>query len=283
MAKNVIFTVTNAGKLALDSGNVRLSRLVLGIGTDTDVEGKTSLENEIASATVISGGVEPQSEVLRLSAMLLLDAPADIHEVGIKTATGVLFAVALSGSQPFFTLGNNSMAASFGLSLDGLASSRVTVQSDSAQSQALAIMESHLAKTDAHPQYLGRPHIEDANAHEQYVDKERVQALLRATIPIGYIYNAHNDANPKPLFDELLGIETNWRRLTGVIIVATDPDDRFIQSAQFNLGQRGATTAPIEQQPSFYNLQTSHTWERIKPYDVLYDGKHKYDGNANYQ
>lgn len=78
-------------------------------------------------------------------------------------------------------------------------------------------------------------------------------------------------------------METEWRRLTGVIIVATDPDDPFIQSAQFNLGQRGMTVEPVGQQPNLYELHTSHTWERVDPNAVRYDGKHNYDGKANYQ
>lgn len=149
MSKPIIFTVTNAGKQALDSGPIKLSSIVVGTGTSTTADDKTALSAEIANANIISGGVEPQSEVLRISAVLSLDMPANIHEVGIKTTTGLLFAVALSGGQPFFSLDENDMMASFGLSLEGLASSRVTVQSDSSKSQALDTMEGHLATTDA--------------------------------------------------------------------------------------------------------------------------------------
>lgn len=283
MASPIIFTVTNAGVQALSGGNITLSSIVIGTGTGTAAASKTALSGEIASANIISGGVETISEVLRLSAVLSLDTPADIHEVGIKTTGGILFAVALSGSQPFFSLDETDMMASFGVALDGFNSSRVSVQSDSKASKALSIVEEHLAIPNPHPQYLSIGHLDDSTPHEQYVDKVRAQDLLRVMIPIGYIYRTHSTTSPKPIFDALLGVDTAWRRLTGVMIVATDPADRFIQSARFSLGQRGMTSASTGQQPNFYNLQTSHTWERINPYDVLYDGKHKYDGNANYQ
>ena len=214
--------------------------------------------------------------------MLSSKATVNVHEVGVKTSTGVLFAVALSGSQPFFTLNAGNFAASFGIALAGLDTARVKIQSGDT-SPALSSMEAHLAAPNPHPQYLSSAHLDDLNAHAQYVDKDHFQALLGAVIPIGYLYHTHIDMNPKPLFDELLGVETFWQRVTGKIIVATDPADPFVESEQFNLGQRGMTSDPISQQPNTYPLQTTHIWERLDPKAVKYDGKHKYDGKARYQ
>ena len=283
MAKQIIFTVTKAGKQALAKGNITLSEVAIGEGRDTVTGNETALSIEIDSADIISAGIEPKSEVLRFSAMLASKATVNVHEVGVKTSTGVLFAVALSGSQPFFTLNAGNFAASFGISLAGLDTARLSVQSNNTISAALTAVEGHLAAPNPHPQYLSIAHLDDLNAHAQYVDKAHFQALLGAVIPIGYLYHTHIDMNPKPLFDELLGVETFWQRVTGKIIVATDPADPFVESEQFNLGKRGMTSDPISQQSNTYPLQTTHIWERLDPNAVKYDGKHKYDGKARYQ
>ena len=283
MAKQIIFTVTKAGKQALAKGNITLSEVAIGEGRDTVTGNETALSIEIDSADIISAGIEPKSEVLRFSAMLASKATVNVHEVGVKTSTGVLFAVALSGSQPFFTLNAGNFAASFGIALAGLDTARLSVQSNNTISAALTAVEGHLAAPNPHPQYLSSAHLDDLNAHAQYVDKAHFQALLGAVIPIGYLYHTHINTNPKPLFDELLGVETFWQRVTGKIIVATDPADPFVESEQFNLGKRGMTSDPISQQSNTYPLQTTHIWERLDPNAVKYDGKHKYDGKARYQ
>ena len=283
MAKQIIFTVTKAGKQALAKGNITLSEVAIGEGRDTVTGNETALSIEIDSADIISAGIEPKSEVLRFSAMLASKATVNVHEVGVKTSTGVLFAVALSGSQPFFTLNAGNFAASFGIALAGLDTARLSVQSNNTISAALTTIEGHLAAPNPHPQYLSSAHLDDLNAHAQYVDKAHFQALLGAVIPIGYLYHTHINTNPKPLFDELLGVETFWQRVTGKIVVATDPADPFVESEQFNLGKRGMTSDPISQQPNTYPLQTTHIWERLDPKAVKYDGKHKYDGKARYQ
>ena len=283
MAKQIIFTVTKAGKQALAKGNITLSEVAIGEGRDTVTGNETALSIEINSADIISAGIEPKSEVLRFSAMLASKATVNVHEVGVKTSTGVLFAVALSGSQPFFALNAGNFAASFGIALAGLDTARLSVQSNNTISAPLTAVEGHLAAPNPHPQYLSSAHLDDLNAHAQYVDKAHFQALLGAVIPIGYLYHTHINTNPKPLFDELLGVETFWQRVTGKIIVATDPADPFVESPQFNLGQRGMTSDPISQQPNTYPLQTTHIWERLDPKAVKYDGKHKYDGKARYQ
>ena len=283
MANPIIFTITKAGKQALAAGNVKLSKVAIGEGRDTVTGNETALSIEIDSADIISAGIEPKSEVLRFSAMLASKAAVNVHEVGVKTSTGVLFAVALSGSQPFFTLNAGNFAASFGISLASLDTARLSVQSNNTISAALTAVEGHLAAPNPHPQYLSSAHLDDLNAHAQYVDKAHFQALLGAVIPIGYLYHTHINTNPKPLFDELLGVETFWQRVTGKIIVATDPADPFVESEQFNLGKRGMTSDPISQQSNTYPLQTTHIWERLDPKAVKYDGKHKYDGKARYQ
>lgn len=284
MANPILFTITNAGKQAL-TGNVTLSHVAIGTGKRVITGAETALITEVARSPIVSGGVEVQSETLRFSAMIDVNDQAEVCEVGLFTGTGILFALAASNSAAFFTVSPiESFIASFGLSLASLDSRRLSVASDDGSSFALASIEKHLAAADPHSQYLDLSHASnDLMPHEQYVDKTHMANLLSAVMPIGYLYFTHSDINPKPLFDALLGVDTAWRRVTGKIIVSTDPNDRFIESPRFTLGKRGATSEVVSQRPSMYELHTTHIWERVDPSEVLYDGKHKYDGQARYQ
>ncbi|KAF0569148.1 hypothetical protein FQV37_341 [Psychrobacter nivimaris] len=98
---------------------------------------------------------------------------------------------------------------------------------------------------------------------------ERFQFLLRTLIPFGYQYDTHTATNPKPMFDELLGIATYWRRITGKIMLATDPNDDAIKDHSVILGQLGMTELANAQRPHVYPLQTSHKFERYNPDEVI--------------
>ncbi|MDN5665911.1 MAG: phage tail protein [Psychrobacter sp.] len=98
---------------------------------------------------------------------------------------------------------------------------------------------------------------------------ERFQLLLRTLIPYGYLYHTHTAVNPKPLFDELLGTDTQWRRIEGQTIVATDPDDTYISDIGIVLGQKGMTNLANAQRPNVYPLRTTHIYERYDPLTVV--------------
>lgn len=98
---------------------------------------------------------------------------------------------------------------------------------------------------------------------------ERFQLLLRTLIPYGYLYHTHTAVNPKPLFDELLGTDTQWRRIEGQTIVATDPDDTYISDIGIVLGQKGMTNLANAQRPNVYPLRTTHIYERYDPSTVV--------------
>lgn len=98
---------------------------------------------------------------------------------------------------------------------------------------------------------------------------ERFQLLLRTLIPYGYLYHTHTAVNPKPLFDELLGTDTQWRRIEGQTIVATDPDDTYISDIGIVLGQKGMTNLANAQRPNVYPLRTTHIFERYDPSTVV--------------
>src|SRR5699024_8761252 len=73
----------------------------------------------------------------------------------------------------------------------------------------------------------------------------------------------------KPLFDELLGVDTYWRRIVGRIIVASDPNDPFINNYGITLGQKGLSSLAGDTRPHVYPLQTSNVFERYDPAAVI--------------
>ena len=121
------------------------------------------------------------------------------------------------------------------------------------------------------------------SATREWVD-QRFQLLLRTMIPFGYKYWSHTKDNPKALFDELLGIETFWRRLEGVHLVAVDDNQQSINKAMLYVGKKGNVTAN-NNSPDNYLGYTSFLWERYAPSinSIRYDGQQKYDGAVSYQ
>lgn len=248
MANAITFKITEAGRQALASGAVKLSHVAVGTTRRSATGSEVALTSEIVRTPIISGGVEPISNVLRFSADIVAASSGSVYEIGVITDSGVLFAVAASNSTPFFTVcSTTNFAASFGLLLTESEAAGVTVANNN-HNKPLAIMEGHLSPR---------------NPHSQYLDVPRFQHLLDTAIPIGYLYFSHSDINPKPLFDELLGVPTNWRRVTGKIIVGTDDNDNFIDAVGDAFGQEGMTTEAIGQRPQVYPLHTTHLWERI--------------------
>ena len=126
----------------------------------------------------------------------------------------------------------------------------------------------------------------DANvvtATQSWVDS-RLHSVCQMLVPFGYKYWTHMPENPKPLFDQLLGIPTFWRRLQGVQLVATDDNDLHINLPAIYAGINGNVT-PNNTSPDHYQLYTSHLWERYDPANiaVIYDGQSSYDGSVEYQ
>lgn len=88
---------------------------------------------------------------------------------------------------------------------------------------------------------------------------------MQALVPMGYIYHSHEASNPKPKFDKLLGIETHWRRITGKVMVGTNPADAFIKDVGAVIGQKGMTTPAGSVRPNAYPLQATNIFERYDP------------------
>lgn len=264
MSEPIIFKLTNAGKKAAFDANadtavvhINIDRVVLGSGKYTPTGNETSIRTELARFDIVSGGVEVGSNTLRFSASMTANSLTPIHEIGLLTDTGVLFAVASrTSATPYFSLQPPIVfAGSFGLSLAELPASSINVVIDPEGAKSLIIMENHLAAPDPHPQYL---------------NKNRFQLAMRALYPMGYQYHSHEPVNPKPIFDDILGLDTAWRRVTGKIFVSSDPSDPFINTYGLVLGQKGMTDVLASgARPHVYPLQTTHTFERYNPDDVI--------------
>lgn len=258
MAQPIIFTITEAGKQAAldanaDSAQLKINLTQVAVGTAQHLAtgNETALTTETNRSGIVSGDIEVQSNTLRFTSSMTADVITDIYEIGLMTDDNVLFAVAASNTTPLFSLHPDiTFVIALGLSLDDVDASNVTVTTDPNGALSIALMENHLAAPDPHPQYL---------------NTSRLQFMMRSLYPIGYQYHTHEPVNPKPVFDEILGINTAWRRITGKIMVATDPSDPFITDHSIVLGQRGTTDLTTTARPHVYPLQTTHLFERYDP------------------
>lgn len=262
MPQPIIFTITEAGKQAALNANadsaqlkINLTQVAVGTAQHLATGNETALTSEVKRGSIVSGDIEVVSNTLRFTTSMSGDTKTDVYEVGLFTDDGVLFALAGSNTTPLFSLHPDiTFVIALGLSLDDIDASNITVTTDTNGALSIVMMENHLAAPDPHPQYL---------------NNARFNLLLQALIPMGYIHHTHSTANPKPLFDELMGIDTAWRRLTGKIIVATDPNEAAIKDHSVVLGQRGMTDDATSQRPHVYPLQTTHVFERYNPSDAI--------------
>ena len=257
MVKSIIFKITEAGKFAALSANedsaqlkVNLVKVAVGTGQYTVTGNETALQNKIKESEIVSGDVEVESNTLRFSASMAADAITPIYEVGLFTDDGVLFAVASSTTEPLLSLYPNVMfVMAFGLSLNDIEARNITVSTDPSGAIAIVIMQQHLAAPDPHPQYL---------------TKSRFQLLLRAAFPFGYKYWSSELIDPKPLFDELMGIDTYWRRLEGIQLVSVKDGDPVIGEAGLVAGN-GCLEKTDNAKPKQFTHYTSYCWERYNP------------------
>lgn len=279
MAEPIIFTITEAGKQAAldanaDSAQLKINLTQVAVGTAQHLAtgNETALTTETKRSSIVSGDIEVQSNTLRFTSSMTADVITDIYEIGLMTDDNVLFAVAASNTTPLFSLHSDiTFVIALGLSLDDVDASNVTVTTDPNGALSIALMENHLAAPDPHPQYL---------------NLERVKFLFSMLMPLGYIHHTHSPENPKPIFDEIMGISTFWRRLDGLQLVGVDPNDPNISEPMMLAGKQGVSTLVSgDDMPDYYPLRTTYIWERYNPNDipVRYDGQSNYDGKTSYQ
>jgi hypothetical protein len=104
-------------------------------------------------------------------------------------------------------------------------------------------------------------HISSPDAHPQYLKKELFAQFLEMLVPVGYEYKTWEDNSPKQLFDSILGKETYWRKLRGVISVAVDENDPSINKSGLILGKKGDAINLVGS-PDVYPLYTKNVYER---------------------
>lgn len=259
--KSIIFKITEAGKQSAlqASGDdtkilIDLTHVAVGKSKYLPTGNETALKNEVTRTDIVSG--EVVGNTLRFTSTVYVDDIVPVYEMGIFTKTGVLFAVVASNTDPLVTLYPNiAFVTSFGVSIDDLSKGTIMVSTDPNNSLATALMQNHVAATNPHP---------------QYVALSRFQLLLDVMFPVGYLHHTNSTTNPKTKFDQLLGINTFWRRLTGRVIVGTDPNDNYIKDVGIVLGQKGMTElASANERPNVYPLYTKHIFERYNPDDVI--------------
>ena len=276
-SKPIILKITDAGKRGAlnttgDAVNlsVNLTHVAIGSGRYTPTGKETKIKTLIAKIATASGEVDA-SNTLQFSATIYADKITPVYELGLLSEDGTLFAIAAAINEPLFTIYPNvTFVVAFGLALNEASADKVTVTISPNASLMPAIMQNHLAAPNPHPQYLGLEHLDiTKDPHPQYLDFKRFQLLLDVLIPMGYLHHTHSAANPKPDFDRLLGVETAWRRLTGKIIVATDPADPFIKDVGLTIGQKGMTSDAEANRPHTYPLYTTNVFERYNPDDVI--------------
>lgn len=277
-SKPIILKITDAGKRGAlnttgDAVNlsVNLTHVAIGSGRYTPTGKETKIKTLIAKIATASGEVDA-SNTLQFSATIYADKITPVYELGLLSEDGTLFAIAAAINEPLFTIYPNvTFVVAFGLALNEASADKVTVTiNPNASLMMPTIMQNHLAAPNPHPQYLGLEHLDvTKDPHPQYLDFRRFQLLLEVLIPMGYLHHTHSTANPKPDFDRLLGIETAWRRLTGKIIVATDPADPFIKDVGLTIGQKGMTSDAGVNRPHTYPLYTTNVFERYNPDDVI--------------
>ncbi len=278
----IIFTITDVGKnralnATTETGlKLQLSEIGYGSGQYIATKERTNLENKLGSNKIVSGDIEPTSHTLRFSCTLYANTIIEVYELGLFSDDGVLFAVASSTDEPLFVIYPSiAFVGSFGLLLDDLDTTNISVVTDPNGALSLVLMENHNAHPNPHPQYIPR-------------------SALELIFPIGYPYWTHVNENPKAKFDALFGYETFWRRIEGVHLVAVDDNDPKINQPKLYVSRKGSSETNAEQ----YVGYTKYLWERCLSSDnqdnnpqisnnqnnqVNYDGRYRYDGKVRYQ
>lgn len=270
-SKPIIMTITDSAKNAmLDSENtgitLRLERLAIGSGRYNPSGSETALENEISRHVITVGDIEPATHTLRLFSVVKATTETEVWELGLYDTENRLFALASSTDKPLFKVYPDiDFVGNFAIKLDAFNASKVQVVTDPNGALSLVLMSHHLAHADPHPQYL---------------NKLRHQMLMRQAYPIGYPHWTSQNIDPKPFFDELLGIETSWRRVQGVELVAVRDGDNNIGLPRKITGREHTGNTYNTNKPDGYPLYPLYLWIRVEI--VKYDGKTQANGLSQF-
>ncbi|MDO4440585.1 MAG: phage tail protein [Moraxella sp.] len=223
----IIFTITTAGKNAVLNAQNRglkltLNRLTLGTAKWTATKAATDLRSKRLDFTIVSAGVETQSNTLRFSVTMSSQTLFDAYEMGLYTDTGVLFAVATSTTKPLVRLHPEVaiVVGSFGLSLVDIDAQSITVNTDQNSLIAIQMMQNHNAATDPHPQYLKANEFDTAAAD---ILKRLTALESKEIIPVGGLFITTNHYNTGDDVARALGYGRWERYAKGTTLVGQDP------------------------------------------------------------
>lgn len=183
----IIFTVTDVGKNAalnaIDAGlQLKLKILAYGSGKYVADKSRTNLLSKVGSSNIISGDIETQSHTLRFSSTLYANQITPVYELGLFADDDTLFAVASSTTEPLLTLYPDiAFVGSFGLLLDELDTSNITIVNDPNGALSIVLMEQHLAQANPHPQYAKK---NDLNKHTIDPKAHGIDTLIKRIVAL---------------------------------------------------------------------------------------------------
>lgn len=127
---------------------------------------RTTLPNVVYESMIASGGVEINSNTLRLFSVI--DAPSEliVRSLGVYTEDGVLFAIAsVAEGHLFKFFPQISFVLSLGMTLATGFIEHVEIVTDENSALAMALIAQHESSANPHPQYQN-----ELNDHQQQID-----------------------------------------------------------------------------------------------------------------
>lgn len=214
------FYLTTAGRqevIAQKDLGLSVKLVQMGVGTGQYdakelAKNMTALKQESERFSLSGGFVDDVSSNLRLIAYIDPTSSLDVHEIGIITENGTLFAVASSTDPLAKLLVNIISIFTFGFSIDDIDTSSIKVGVDANSPIAVALMQKHISNDDPHPQYktkkdFNETHINVADPHPQYLLKhdfnEHMSNIYPKILAAGVVTGAKNTINVADIVDDL--------------------------------------------------------------------------------
>lgn len=225
----VILKLTSAGlNAALNSQEngivLKIDKIKFGSGkyAVVDNDPRTAMVNPFVSTQFVGGDVEPNSHTLRFNCSFKDTQSRDVYEIGLFTEENVLFAVASTTGEPFFTTSKTLVTVFIGgMKLGAFNSESVQIVLDENGAIALQLMGAHESHPNPHPQYTFKSEF-DALKEQNELEHNNLLTLITATSQnanvsieeavsfLSSLINQHQNANnphPQYLLASTFGVE----------------------------------------------------------------------------
>lgn len=184
----VILKLTSAGlNAALNSQEngivLKIDKIKFGSGkyAVVDNDPRTAMINPFVSTQFVGGDVEPNSHTLRFNCSFKDTQSRDVYEIGLFTEENVLFAVASTTGEPFFTTSKTLVTVFIGgMKLGAFNSESVQIVLDENGAIALQLMGAHEGHQNPHPQYTFKSEF-DALKQQNELEHNNLLTLITAT------------------------------------------------------------------------------------------------------